>query len=404
MKTILSKPPLWLIIVIIALPQLSETIYTPSLPDICRSLRTDAHTTELTLTIYLIGFACGVAIWGTLSDAWGRKPTLLIGIALYILGSIACWNAHSIEALLLFRFLQALGGSTGSVLGQAIARDAIPIDERARSYASISMAMAFSPAIGPILGGFTDHLFGWEAVFGLLTILGSATLLCITRYLPETHLNRKPLAQHPWREALSILKDKRVLTYGWLVAGCNGVIFSFYAEGPFYYIRTLGLTPSIYGGLALGIALPLFLGASYSRWLLSKGYDAHSIIRIGCTCMFVGSTLLAAGIYTNLISPAHAMPAIIASSSCFALVFFGIPMLISNSLSHALEPYKHLAGTAASIFGASYYAMISALTALMAWMQNGTLLPMPVLFMAISVGMFAVHSWVFKRHHRTSNP
>ncbi|OYV46229.1 MAG: hypothetical protein B7X06_03750, partial [Verrucomicrobia bacterium 21-51-4] len=366
--------------------------------------RTSAHTTELTLTIYLVGFACGVAIWGILSDAWGRKPILLIGITLYILGSIACWNAHSIEALLVFRFIQALGGSAGSVLGQAIARDAIPIEERTRSYASISMAMAFSPAIGPVIGGITDHLFGWEAVFGMLTILGISTALCIARYLPETHLHRRPLSQHPWKEAFGILKDKRVLTYGWLVAGCNGIIFSFYAEGPFYYIRTLGLTPSVYGILALGIAAPLFLGASYSRWLLSKNQSPHRIIRIGCLSMCIGSAILALSIYTGLISPEHPMQAIITSSACFAWVFFGIPMLISNSLSHALEPYKHLAGTAASLFGASYYAMISALTGIMAWVQNGTLLPMPTLFMLISLGMLAMHSYVFNTSQASASP
>ncbi|MBX9977600.1 MAG: MFS transporter, partial [Alphaproteobacteria bacterium] len=114
MTAFIQKPAIWLIILIVGLPQFSETVYTPSLPDIARALRTSDTMVEYTLTIYLFAFALGTLLWGRISDQYGRKLPLLLGLGLYCVGCIGCTLAPSIDILLLSRFIQAFGGSTGS--------------------------------------------------------------------------------------------------------------------------------------------------------------------------------------------------------------------------------------------------------------------------------------------------
>ncbi|XVN42425.1 MAG: MFS transporter [Candidatus Rickettsia vulgarisii] len=110
----------WLIVLIVGLPQFSETVYTPSLPDIAHALHTSESMVEYTLTIYLFGFALGTLFWGKISDQFGRKICVISGIIIFILGCLGCYLGNTIEALSISR----LGGSVGSVLGQAISRNA----------------------------------------------------------------------------------------------------------------------------------------------------------------------------------------------------------------------------------------------------------------------------------------
>src|SRR5438105_5944435 len=130
-------PAIWLIVLIVGLPQLSETVYTPSLPDIADGMKTSEAMVEYTLTIYLLGFAIGTLFWGILSDKIGRKPCVLAGLLIFIVGCIGCYYSSTITELMLARFIQALGGSIGSIIGQAICRDAFHGQSLGKAYSLI---------------------------------------------------------------------------------------------------------------------------------------------------------------------------------------------------------------------------------------------------------------------------
>ncbi|MCP4922656.1 MAG: multidrug effflux MFS transporter, partial [bacterium] len=184
------QPHFAVISLIVSLPLMSENIYSPSLPDIARYLNVSESMVEYTMTVYLIGFAVGVLFWGILSGLIGRRASLIYGLILYLFGTVGCLQSESIEFLLLCRFIQALGGSTGSVLGMSILRDSWSGKALGAAFSKMSIVLAFALGIGPILGGTLTHYFGWRSNFQFLLFFGFFVLIVVSAFLPETR--KKP--------------------------------------------------------------------------------------------------------------------------------------------------------------------------------------------------------------------
>lgn len=384
-------PELWLLILIVGLPQLSETVYTPALPDIAQSLHVSESWVEYTLTIYLFGFAVGTLFWGKLSDRFGRKPCMLLGLFVYLLGCIGCFFSGSIHLLMISRFIQAFGGSTGSVLGQAICRDAFHGADRGKVYSTIGSALAFSPAVGPIIGGFLDQMFGWPFIFLFLSGFGFLVLLITAARLPETHLSRSQQTISLFELMTRMATDIRVIAFAFLVAGCNGIGFSYFAEGPFFLIEQLGLSPSLYGSTFLGVAVAGMIGGYISR-RLHNSHDSYTILRYGIMTVAFMSTLFAATIWGLHHFSAHSNTVIITTLLCMMGIFAGIGIMIPNALALSLEDYRSAIGSASSLFGFFYYVLISLATLGMGLLHNGTIIPMPFYFCGIGISMWTVFS------------
>lgn len=380
------RPPIWLIVLIAGMPLFSETVYSPALPDIATALSVSDAWAEYTLTIYLIGFAMGIFFWGKLSDKWGRKPCLMMGLSVYLVGCIGCYFSDSITWLMISRLVQAIGGSSGSVLGQAISRDAFHGPALGKIYATVGAALAVFPAIGPVIGGAIDQTFGWSAIF-LFLIVAAILVLAMTGYfLPETHA-------HASRQRVSMrsvfrrmTKDRQVIGFGLLVGAGNGISFSYFAEAPFYMIELLGLTPSEYGLTFLGIAAASFIGGMINRKLHSS-HDSLTILGYGLISTVIGSLLLV-GLVTFT---EDKMLLLVGTLSCMMIMVGGIALVNSNSLSLALVDYKNCIGTASSLFGFSYYVVASLFTLGMGYFhRDHTAFPMPLYFAGIVVFMVLV--------------
>ncbi|NDD54601.1 Bcr/CflA family efflux MFS transporter [bacterium] len=377
----LQRVPLYIIMLIVGLPQLSETIYTPSLPAIAAALHTTANAIEHTLTIYLLGFACGVFLWGTLSDRIGRRPGVLAGLGIYTLASIGCFFSSSITMLMIMRFLQAFGASTGSVLGQAIARDSSSLAERGRLFSTVTIGVAFAPALGPVLGTLVASYAGWRAIFIALVLLAGFIALVVSLRLPETHPDAG--RHHRFFSLVArclpqVIRDRRLLACGVLVGAVNGILFGYYAEAPFFFKHMLGVSEGLFGYFSFCTVIPLALGSLLSRWGHGRGFRAESLIRTGIMLM-ISAALLFYGA-TLLVDAATLLPL---SALCTAGVMTSVMLIIPNVLGTALEPYKQMAGTAASLFGLYYYLWIAAFTGLMAVLHNGTVHRLPLFFLII---------------------
>lgn len=185
-----SVPSLFILIALVGFPQISESIFTPVLPAISEALSVTAQTSQLTMGSYFVGFAIGVLFWGRLSDGIGRRPAMLWGLAVYLLGNFALWLAPDFNVLLLARVLQAFGAAAGSVITQTIMRESFSGVEGERVFAKISAAMALAPALGPLIGGALATYFdNYRAVFiGLMMMAGLLWVDVLLR-LPETRIS-----------------------------------------------------------------------------------------------------------------------------------------------------------------------------------------------------------------------
>lgn len=394
MNTLL--PPVWLIVIIAGLPLFSETVYTPSLPNIALTLQTSASMVEYTLTIYLLGFALGTLAWGKFSDKFGRKPGILLGLCLFTLGCLGCYFSESVEFLMFSRFIQAFGGSIGSVLGQAVCRDAFHGSALGQVYVLVSSALSIFPAIGPVIGGVIAENFGWRNIFILLLVIAIALIFLIKYRLPETHLAENRTSVSLLDVALNLLKNKRVLGFALLVGGCNGISFSYYAEGPFYLIKTLDLSPSQYGITFIALAASTMLGGVFSK-KLHRTQEPLTIICYGLTILLLATTFHSIVLFSHMYFFALPNLVLIAITLVTLMsIMFAICMVTSNALALALVDYKWCIGTASSLFGFFYYGMISLLTFGMGYLHNGSLLVMPFYFLAISLIMYLVYHWIFK--------
>jgi MFS family permease len=190
---------------------------------------------------------------------------MLIGITVYIISSLVCLLAWNITWLLLARLIQGFGASAGSVLTQAIARESLNEKRRHQFFSTAGFVLAFSIALGPFIGGYLTQWFNWRANFSLLLFIGISIIILAYFYLPETQHQQYTQKKKINEVLLMLVQDKYVLGCVWLVAAINGILFSYYAEGPFIFIKIIHLTVSQYGWLGSFIALAALLASLSSR-------------------------------------------------------------------------------------------------------------------------------------------
>jgi Bcr/CflA subfamily drug resistance transporter len=377
-----SEPSIWLLIALIGFPQISETIYTPSLPDIARTFGIGNEWVNLTLSIYFIGFALGVLLWGRLSDRIGRRRAMLWGIGIYVLGCTACYASGNITLMVVSRFIQAFGASAGSVVTQTMMRDVFSGQRRSQVFSAVGGAIALAPAIGPFIGGYVDEWWGFYANFVVLFVMGVLLFAYCLKALPETR-PEQPSTQtsvNLWGLASKMIRDSHVWVCAFLIAGCNGILFSYYGEAPFIFVELLGFTPSQYGLFGLVVAFAIVFASFLSHRLNAK-MSSERVIGLGCSTMTLGSLLL-------LLCSQHL--SVLWFMTPMMIIFVGMGLTIPNSISIALRSYQHVVGSAGAIFGLMYYVLIAFMTELMGIFHDGTMFPMPLYFVGLSIMMSVV--------------
>lgn len=378
-----QAPSLLLLIVLVGFPQISETIFTPSLPDIASDFETTLGTVQLTLSIYFLAFALGVFCWGIVSDFIGRRPAILYGVILYGIGSFLCFQAKSIEFLLAARFMQAFGASTGSVVTQTILRENTNGLRRHTLFAQISAALAFTPAIGPLIGGVVDQFWGFRAVFFVLVIMSLFVFSYAYFSLGETY----DVKQRSKVKLLPIvnrfLKNQPTLIYGFLIGTINGILFSYYAEAPFIFIEYFHFSTATYGFLGMIVAVASILGSLLSKRLVTTR-QPEKIILDGIKIMLVGiSIILAVSVSTFFTSEWQWFMLLVG----IFITLLGTGTALPNCLSLALVDFQDVIGSAGGLFSLGYYLLVSVVTFGMSFVHNGTLWAMPCYFLLIGLIM-----------------
>lgn len=363
-----------------ALGPLSTDFYLPSLPEIVRVLNTDVAGAQATLSAFLFGFAAGQIIWGPLSDRLGRRPVLLIGLGLFLVTTLICALAPSIEALIGARFAQALGASGPIVLGRAMVRDLYDGPRAGRELARMGMIMGLVPAIAPALGGVLQNAFGWRSTFIATLIVALAIMAVVITILPETIRKRSPEKL----SFLAIFRGFRVLlqnpayrVYVSLTSLAYAGLFAFISGSSFVLIGIHGLSPPVYG-LSFGcMVLGYILGTILAQRLVgSRGLDG--VIALGVIC-------LAAGGLAMLVCVASGFGGPFGVILPMALYACGVGLTMPQSQAAAMMPFPDRAGAASSLTGLCQMLLSGCVGLLVGHLLKSSALPLPLVLSAIGV-------------------
>jgi DHA1 family bicyclomycin/chloramphenicol resistance-like MFS transporter len=358
-----------------AVGPLSTDMYLPSLPDIARALGASTPQVQLTISAYLIGFACGQILYGPISDRHGRKPVLLAAVALFCAATVVCMLATSIEMLIVARIAQALGGSGAVVLTRAIVRDLYSGARAGRELSLIGSVMALAPVLAPIGGGALQTAFGWQSIFVVLAAAGVAGLGVVWTLLPETLQKRdaqSASASSMLQSYRLVLTNRVFLAYLGLGSFSYAGLFAWISGSSFVLQNLYGLTPFVFGCIFAVASLGYLTGSGIAARLVTRlGLDGMA----GC-----GSAALALGGVLACASVALGLTSSLSLVIPVAVFLAGLGMVLPQSIAGAITPFPERAGTASSLFGfiqqtgaAVCGALVAALLGKTAWPMVGAM-------------------------------
>ncbi|HEJ8084386.1 TPA: MFS transporter [Serratia marcescens] len=334
-----------LLVTAIMTPQLLETLYSPALTAIRSDFGVSAAQAGQTLSIYFFAFALGVAFWGAFCDRFGRRPAMLAGLALYLVGAGLALLSGSFTLLLAARALIAFGAAVGSIVTQTMLRDVYQGSALGRMFALVGIALSISPLLGMFAGGALVAWGGSAAIFTAQAAWALALLLWSYGTLPETRRRQTATAAAPGIALTAILRERHIWCSALLVASFNIMVFSYFSLAPFMFER-LGLNSQQFGYSGVMLALGSLAGALLNRHLLARGVSAKHQILLG------GLLAVASGV--ALFWWQHSLWMLL---PC-ALVMLAFGLAIPNVLSQALSRYRQQLGTAGALFGLLYYLLI----------------------------------------------
>ncbi|MBI3703420.1 MAG: multidrug effflux MFS transporter [Rhizobiales bacterium] len=387
----MKKTPWRLLALLMAMTAIGPTtlnILVPALPALVTRLSTDAGTVQLTLSLYLLSLAAAQLLLGPLSDRFGRRPVVLAGLTLNVIASIAAIAASSIGTLIAARIVQAIGASTGIVIGRAIIRDLYERDRAAAMIGLVTTAMVVAPMVSPLVGGILDTAFGWEAIFVFISLFSIAVLLWALLMLPET----RPASVAQMRGMLA--SETRALLgnakfHGYMLCGALGSapFFTFLGGGPHVVVTLMGRTSAEYGLWFMVTSLG-YMSGNFSVSRLSQRFGIEAMITVGIIFELVGTSLTCA----LVAAMPDAGPAIIFLPQL--LISYGNGLLLPNCIAGAVSVRPQAAGTASGMTGFTQMAVGAVSTQVISMLIAGASTAMPMAWQMLAVAAMAGVAYV----------
>lgn len=337
----------------------SVDAYAPGFPRIEAEFATTSVMVQLTLASLLVGLAAGQLVVGPLSDRYGRKPLLLIGLSGYLVASLACALAWSIEVLVAARLLQGLTAATGIVLARAIGRDVHSGPALARFYSVTAATTAVAPMVAPIVGAsLLQAGVSWRWIFGLTLLLGLAALLLVVLVLPETHprsVREAPVPAAGQRARVPLLRRPHVIAAAGVLGFCNGGMLANLAGLSFYLQVDRHVSPVGYAFVFAAGAAALVLGSNVNR-LLQRRFAPQSLLTVSVPTMLLFAVLM--GIAQALVAPLGVIMVLV----CLFMGMWGFVM--PNCLAFGMTVERAVAGRTSAVLGAAQFGFAVVATSL----------------------------------------
>ncbi|MCP2254544.1 MFS transporter, DHA1 family, bicyclomycin/chloramphenicol resistance protein [Prauserella aidingensis] len=364
---------------------LSIDMYLPALPSMADDLSAANSLVQLTLAAFVTGLGAGQLVAGPLSDAFGRRTPLIVGIALYIAASVLCAFSPSIEVLIGARMLQAFGAAAGAVIARATVRDLFSGIAMSRFFSALMLVTGVAPILAPILGGQLLTVTSWRGIFSVLAAFGGVLLLVAALALPET---LPPESRRPariggvLRTYLSLLRHRAflgaALTIGFGFAG----MFTYISASSFVLQDIYGLGPQAYSFVFGGGAIGLVTMTQVNARLVGR-FSQQSLLRTG----------LLAGTAAGVV-------AVVAAASGFGLpvllpavyvIMAANGMVMPNAMALAMADHPDKAGSASALLGVLQFLVAGASSPLIGLFGESSAVPMVTLmatFFALALTSF----------------
>jgi len=368
---------------------LAMNVFLPSLPSIARHFDTDYRVVQLAVSLYLVATALLQLVIGPASDRFGRRPVMIACFVVFLAGTVAAIYAPTVEFFLAARCLQAFSVA-GLVLSRAIARDTVGPDGAASMIGYITMGMALTPMVAPMIGGVLDQLYGWESTFLLILGFGLVSFLIVIFDLGETNPKRSASLLDQTKAYPELLTSRRFWGYSLTAAFSSGSFFAFLGGGPFVASELLGLRPAEYG---------LFFGLLSGGYMIGNFVSGRFAQRIGFNrLMLTGAVFSSVSLFGGLLLYLFGYTHPLAFFMPVALMGVGNGMTLPSANAGVVSVRPHLAGSASGLGGALQIgggAALSALAGALLTQQSGAA---PLLWVMLISALFAVAAALYVIH------
>jgi len=368
-----------------AIGPFSIDMYLPAFPDIAKGLHTTVSQVMLSLSSFFIGISAGQLLYGPLLERFGRKKPLYVGLFIYLLASVGCAMAASVNALIWLRALQALGGCVGMVAARAMVRDLFEVKENAKIFSLLMLVVAVSPIIAPTAGGYVTAMLGWRYVFVMLIGINCIILAGIYFWLPES---KKPDPNFSLKPApiiknfTGVIRHPQFYTYALTAAISAAGLYAYIGGSPYVFMEIFHVSEKQYGWIFALIAMGL-IGSSQINSVLLKNYSSEQIIKVALACQSITGALLLCLTFLGWSELFSTIFLIFIFLCCQGFTF-------PNASALSLASFGHNAGSASALLGAIQMSIGACTSALVSILQNHTAIPMAAVMACCAIGAFSV--------------
>ena len=366
-----------LLAIVVALTPFAIDMYLPAMPAMAAYFATGIEQIEISMPLFLIGFAMGQIVGGPVSDNYGRKPIGVAGFSLFTVASVAILFAPDVETLWALRFIQAFGGGFGAVIAAAIVRDLYDGKDSAKIFTLIGLIMMVAPLIAPAIGSILLDSFGWQSIFVVLAIYAVVQIVIIALLLPETQTLRL-LRGHQRSGPAQVLgvywmiiTRRQSLGYLLCQAFIVGSMFAFLTEAPFMYIEYYGASANQFP-LLFGANIIVMMSFNRLNAKMLDRYSSRQLLRLGITVQLIAVSLLLLLYVTGNLS---------LWSNVLLIMFAVGPLGIigPNNMASYLHCFSKNSATANAVMGTLQFGLGAAIGMAVSLLHTGTLLPLFVI-------------------------
>ena len=363
-----------------ALVPFSIDMYLPGFKAIAKALDTTVTDVALTLSSFFIGVSVAQLLYGPLLDRFGRKRPLYAGLVIYILSSVACVLAGSLDSLIALRFVQALGACAASVAANAMVRDLFPVEDNAKVFSALMLVLSTSPLIAPTAGGYLIAAWGWHSVFLVLAAIALLIIFAVWLFLPESSkpdpnysLKPKAILGNYW----AVLRNRQFFTYSISGAIAFSGLFAYISCSPSIFMELYKVSEETYGWIFALLASGVIGGTQANRIAL-KYFSSAQVVRGAMIMQTFFGVIMFLATYYGLIGLTGMLVMLFLFLTC-------VGFILPNSSALCMQPFTRNAGSASAMMGALQMGIGSLSAFSVSLFDNSTPLPMTGIMAGLAI-------------------